>query len=461
MTTPGDKSVASSTMRLVMRHIVPVVLALYVVAYLDRVSLSYAQLRMGADLGIDPATFGLAASMFFVAYLIFEVPSSSILYRVGSRVWLARIGITWGIITVLTAFVQNETQLVIARLLLGAAEAGLVPGVMFYMTKFFPTAYKARAVGLFFMAGTLSGIIAGPIAGVILDHAHWGGVSSWRWVFALLGLPAILVGILVAIVIRNEVATVKWLSPEQRTWLIDTVAAEHEKTDEINAGAHRHAKGSVWAAVRDRRTLALFGFQFFGNFGAMGLVFFTPLIIQGLAKDGASATTIGLLSALPYLCATAALFFNARHSDRSGERAWHTAIPVFVAASGLVVLWLLADNPVLGMIALCVATMGAWAHAGPAYSLAQQQFVGRQAAVSIAVVACGAALSGLVAPLIYGLITKATGSTTGGSLFLAAMLVIAGVLVVSTRRLWITADATRPFRHVSGPPVAEPASETS
>jgi MFS transporter, ACS family, tartrate transporter len=460
MTAIPNAALASTTMKTVMRRIVPLVLGLYVVAYLDRVSLSYAQLRMGKDLGLDPATFGLAASMFFVAYLVFEIPSNSILYKVGSRVWLARIGITWGIITVLTSFVQNETQLIIARLLLGAAEAGLVPGVMFYMTRFFPTAYKARAVGLFFVAGTLSGIIAGPVAGVILDHVQWGGAASWRWVFALFGIPAVLMGIVIAFVLRNEVKDVKWLTAEQRTWLIDTIDAEHKKTDELNAGAHGHSAGKVLAAVRDVRTMTLFGFQFLGNFGAMGLVFFTPLIIQGLTKDGASATTIGLLSALPYVCATIGLILNGRHSDRKGERAWHTAIPVFVAAIGLVALYLLSSNPVLGMIALCVATVGAWAHAGPAYSLAQQQFVGRQAAIGIAVVSSGAALSGLVAPLIYGLITKATGSTTGGSLFLAAMLVIAGVLVVATRKQWITADGRKNLDEVTGPPPVT-AGETS
>lgn len=437
---PADETpVAAATMKIVTRRVVPVVLALYVVAYMDRVSLSYAQLKMGADLGLDPAAFGLAASMFFVAYLLFEVPSNSILYRVGSRVWLARIGITWGIVTIATAFVQNESQLLIARLLLGAAEAGLVPGVMFYMTRFFPTAYKARAVGLFFLAGPLSGVIAGPIAGQVLDHVHWAGVASWRWVFVIFGVPAVIVGTVVAIVIRDNVKESTWLSKEQQDWLARTVELEHAATNELN-GRGAHGGGSARKAVLNRRTLVLALFQFCSSSGAMGLVFFTPLIIQDLVASGVSAGTIGLLSALPFIAAAVTLLLVANSSDRRGERVFHAAVPVTVGAVALVALPLAAGSPALGIITLCVATMGAWAHAGPAYSLTQQQFVGRDAAIGIAVVSSGAAAAGLVAPFLFGLLTSATGSTAVGNFYLAGSLVLAGLLLVLSRKVWITVD---------------------
>jgi len=437
----GTSRVEATTMRTVTLRILPIILALYVVAYMDRVSLSYAQLRMGTELGIDPSLFGLAASVFFVGYLLCEIPSNSILYRVGSRVWFARIGITWGLITVATGFVQNDTQLLIARFFLGAAEAGLVPGALFYLTSFFPTVYRARVVGIFFVAAPLSGVVAGPIAGLVLDNANWAGLSSWRWVYILFGIPAVFVGVLAAVLIRDRVEDAKWLSGEQRDWLTGKLRGEQEaisaaKAKEAGGRAHK----PLWDVIRNKRTQILFFFQFGVNCGTFGLVFFIPQIVEGMMASGTSASYIGLLSALPFLVGVVSMVTVAFSSDRRGERVLHQAAPAAVGALGLAILPFGANAPVLGMIALCIAAAGAFGQAGPSYSLAQSQFVGKEAAIGLAAVAMGTAFAGMTAPYLFGFLTTATGTTTVGLYVLSGAMVLAGLSVLLSRRMWVTAD---------------------
>lgn len=443
MTSVVVSPIEKSTMRIVVRHILPLMLLLYVGAYLDRVSLSYAQLKMGADLGIDPALFGLAASMFFVGYFLCEIPSNALLYRMGSRVWLTRIGITWGLVTIATGFVQNEVQLLVARLLLGIAEAGLAPGVLFYMASFFPAAYKGRATGLFFLGSPLAGVIAGPIAGVVLDNVNWGGLESWRWVFFLFGIPAVVAGILVGILITNRVEDVRWLSSDQRVWLAERIKTEHAETEAQDAHHRSTEHNNFWSALRDKRALLLAFFQFCATSGINGLVFFIPLIVTGIAASGTSVSVVSFLSTLPFLLGCIGMATVAASSDRRSERPWHLAVTMLIGAIGLILLPMTTGSPVLGMVVLCIVTFGAFGYAGPSFAMAQQQFVGKRSAIGLAVVTSGAALAGIVAPWLFGVLTKATGNTNVGVYYLAGSLLVGGLVVILTRKMWINVDVRR------------------
>jgi ACS family tartrate transporter-like MFS transporter len=458
MTSAVVSAIEKSTMRVVARRIVPLMLLLYVCAYLDRVSLSYAQLKMGEDLGIDPALFGFAASMFFAGYFLFEIPSNALLYRLGARIWLTRIGVTWGLVTIATGFVQNETQLVIARVLLGIAEAGLAPGVLFYMASFFPAAYKGRATALFFLGSPLAGVIAGPIAGVVIDNVTWGGLESWRWVFILFGIPAVIVGVLLALLITNRVEDARWLSAEQREWLAERIRTEQGATEEQDAQQRGGKHNGLWSALKDKRALLLALFNFCATSGVNGLVFFIPLIIKGIAASGTSVSVVSFLSTLPFILGCIGMAGVAWSSDRLGERPWHLAATLLIGAVGLVVLPMTTGNPVVGMVILCVVTFGTFGYAGPSFAMAQQQFVGKRSAIGIAVVTSGAALAGLVAPWLFGVLTQATGNTNAGVYYLAGSLLVGGVVAVLTRKMWINVDARR--GPVDGPAqAAEPTAE--
>jgi len=432
----GLANVERATMRKVSLRILPVVLALYIVAYLDRVSLSYAQLKMGVDLGIDPAAFGFAASIFFAGYILLEMPSNAILYRVGARIWLARIGITWGIVTIATAFVQNETQLILVRILLGIAEAGLAPGVIFYIASFFPAAYKARAASLFFLGAPLSGIIGGPLAGYLLDTPDWMGLASWRWLFIVFGIPSVMIGLFVIVLLSDDPVKAKWLDNDQRTWLLGRLDEEHQR---LAAHGVAHT-GTFLSTLRDKKVLRLASIQFLISSGIFGISFWLPQIVKGVS-EGSSNTTIGLLTALPYLVGTVSVIVIARHSDKLNERVWHVAIPVGIGGVVFLVMPSVVSSVFASIVLLCIAAAGMFAYIGPFWAIIQQQFVGYRAALSIAAVNALGAGGGLVAPYVFGLLTDLTGRTTAGVVYLGAGLILAAVILAVSRSLWIDARA--------------------
>jgi len=441
MTPPpldGPIDVERTTMRDVSLRILPIVLALYIVAYLDRVGLSYAQLKMGADLGIDPAAFGFAASIFFAGYILLEMPSNAILYRVGARIWLARIGITWGIVTIATAFVQSETQLIIARILLGIAEAGLAPGVIFYIAGFFPAAYTARATSLFLLGVPIAGIVGGPLAGYLLDTPGWMGLASWRWLFIVFGVPSVVIGLLVIVILSDNPTKAKWLNEGQRTWLLERLDDERAR---LSAQGVTHT-GGFWSTLQDKKVLRLASIQFLIASGIMGISFWLPQIVKSVS-EGSSNTAIGFLTALPYLVGGIALVAAARHSDKVNERVWHVVVPVGVGGMVFIVMPFVSSSVVMLIVLLCIASAGLFAFAGPFWAIIQQQFVGYRAALSIAAVNALGAGGGLVAPYVFGLLTKSTGGTTAGVVYLGAGLVLAATILAASRSLWI--DARTPI----------------
>ncbi|RYE41227.1 MAG: MFS transporter [Hyphomicrobiales bacterium] len=424
--TRGPSDIERVTMRIVSWRVLPIVCGLYVVAFIDRVALGYAQLKMGAELGIDPAFFGLVAGIFFAGYLLFEIPSNAALYRFGARKWLARIGVTWGLVTVLTGLVQNEWQLLIARFLLGVAEAGLAPGAVLYFAMFFPAAYRAKSLGFFFIAAPLSGVIAGPLSGVILDHANWLGLSSWRWIFILFGVPAVFLGIITSIWLADSPARAKWLSPTQKDWLANRL----EKDSPV---PHEHA-GAFLRAVRDPRVLALSVVQFLVLSGVYGIAFWTPQIVKSFSQSG-SSTVVGLLAAIPFLAACITTCWTGQHSDKKMERPLHIAVPVAIGGVALLILPWVHDSAAISLLVLTVAAAGTYAYPAPFWAITQGLFTGPTAAVAIAAVGALSSIGSLVSPYIFGWITKATGSTNVGILYLGGSLLLGAVLMIAIRPL--------------------------
>ncbi|GAA4558628.1 MFS transporter [Pseudonocardia xishanensis] len=416
-----------STIRAVSRRVLPIMFLLYLVAYVDRISLGFAQLRMGTELALDPAMFGLAAGIFFAGYILLEVPSGVALDRFGARIWMTRIGVTWGLVTILTGFVQNDVQLIIARFLLGAAEAGLAPGVVLFAMRLFPAAHRAKANAVVFLGSPLAAAVAGPICGVILDHVDWFGLSSWRWIFILTGIPAVLLGILTYRRLTDRPAEATWLTDDQRTWLIDAIAKEPR--------AAKHSGNALFASLRNPSVVLLGLVQFLIVSGGFGLSYWSPQIVKGLSGE-VTATAVGLLVMIPYLLAAAAMYGNGVHSDRTGERTFHASTGPLVSGLALISIPFITDNNVVAFLLLALGTASLNAYAAPFWTISQKLFAGPNAAVAIAMVTTIGNLGGLLAPYIFGLLTGATGSTSAGITYLGCGTLIAAAILVVGRNRW-------------------------
>ena len=430
-----DASLAGRTIAKVGWRLLPFVLLLYIVAWLDRVNISIAALQMNKQLGFDSEVFGFGAGIFFVSYALFELPSNLILARVGARLWIARIMITWGVVSVAMLLVKGPTSFYVLRFLLGLAEAGFLPGIIYYLSNWYPSAARARAVSWFMLGIPLSAVIGGPLGGLILGLDGWHGLAGWQWLFLLEGLPAVLLGVVVLFYLTDAPHEARWLEPEEREWLAATIRAEQSV-------AERHAIGlgrallhpTVWLLC-----LILFACQA----GSYGLQFWVPQIIQGMA--GFTNLQIGLISAIPYAAASIGMIWIGASSDRSGERLLHLAIPTAVAAVGFVVS-AFYTTPVPGMLALTIAAVGVISTRGPFWALPTRFLTGKAAAGGIALINLFAAISGFVGPYAVGYLVKVTGSYAAGMLFLAALMVLGALLCIPLRGAKVFADepAARP-----------------
>ena len=430
-----DASLAGRTIAKVGWRLLPFLLLLYIVAWLDRVNISIAALQMNKELGFDSEVFGFGAGIFFVSYALFELPSNLILARVGARLWIARIMITWGVVSVAMLLVKGPTSFYVLRFLLGLAEAGFLPGIIYYLSNWYPSAARARAVSWFMLGIPLSAVIGGPLGGLILGLDGWHGLAGWQWLFLLEGLPAVLLGVVVLFYLTDAPHEARWLEPEEREWLAATIRAEQSV-------AERHAIGlgrallhpTVWLLC-----LILFACQA----GSYGLQFWVPQIIQGMA--GFTNLQIGLISAIPYAAASIGMIWIGASSDRSGERLLHLAIPTAVAAVGFVVS-AFYTSPVPGIIALSVAAVGVVSTRGPFWALPTRFLTGKAAAGGIALINLFAAISGFVGPYAVGYLVKVTGSYAAGMLFLAALMVLGALLCIPLRGAKVFADepAARP-----------------
>ena len=410
------------TIARVSARLIPFLILCYVVAYLDRVNIGFAALTMNRDLQLSSTAFGFGAGIFFVAYFFFEVPSNLILERVGARRWIARIMFTWGLVSGATAFVSGETSFYAVRILLGVAEAGFFPGLIFYLTLWFPAAYRARIIGYFMAAIPLSSVIGAPISGALLGLDGILGLKGWQWLFILEALPALLLAFVVYAFLTDRPAEAAWLRPEERDWLVDRLRQE----DAIRQAARRY---SIRQALVEPTVLALSAVYFGAVALNYGLSFFLPQIVKAF---GVSNLQAGLITALPYVGGTIAIVWWGRHSDRTLERRFHVAGPLFLASLAIAASTAL-QNPVLKMLALTIAGVGFFGCLPVFWTLPTAFLSGAAAAGGIALINAIGNLAGFAGPYVVGYLRDATGSYAPGLLSLAGTGFIAAIIVLVVR----------------------------
>jgi ACS family tartrate transporter-like MFS transporter len=405
--------------RKIRRRLLPFLFLLYVIAFLDRINIGFAALTMNREIGITAQQFGLIAGIFFLGYSTFEIPSNLLLHRLGARLWIARILIVWGIVAALTGFVRTVPQLCVARFLLGLAEAGYFPGIVLYLTYWFRQRDLAKAIALFMTALPVSSVLGAPLSGVILDHIHWLGMSSWRWLLILEGLPAILCGGLVYFLLPSRPTEARFLSEPEKEWVMAELAREKEAKGRKLSALQALANGRVWHMAAA---------QFFFAIAMYALSFWMPQVVASLA-GGDSETRIGLLVMIPCLVAVIVMVFISDSSDRKGERRYHTALPMIFA--GLALLSLGSTRSLfLGLLLLSCAALGTYGSLGPFWSIPSEFLTGYSAAAGIALVNAIANLGGFVGPFMIGAINKQSGSfygglaVAGGAILLSAFLIL-------------------------------------
>lgn len=424
MTASDAASFELNTIKKVRNRLIPFLTLLYFFAMLDRVNVGYAALTMNKELGISATEFGLVAGIFFIGYFLFEVPSNIIMTKVGARQWIGRILITWGIASAACGLIQNATQLYAGRFILGVMEAGFFPGVMVYLTFWFPAKERAKVVALFMMALPLSSLLGSPVSGLILDHIHWAGLSSWRWLFYLEGLPTLILGIVTIYLLPNRPSDAKWLSDKEKAWLEGQIKLEHEKI----ASKHKY---SMWKSLTGGTVWLLAIIYFSKTMAIYGVGFFAPTLIKGLTV-GLSNAQIGLINAIPYFFATILMVWWGAHSDKTGERRWHVAISVFLCAIGLVGLGLV-KTPVLAVVFLTVVYCGAYSIYGAFWAMTGMVFTGTSAAVAMASINSIANLGGFVGPVGIGALKAATGGNYAGFYVISALLFISTAITLSLK----------------------------
>jgi ACS family tartrate transporter-like MFS transporter len=418
------------TLGRVTKRLVPFLILCYFIAYLDRVNVGFAALQMNKDLGLSSSAFGFGAGIFFIAYFFFEVPSNLLLEKFGARRWIARIMFTWGILAGAMAFIPGISRLTglspahvfyTLRVLLGIAEAGFFPGIIFLLTLWFPAAYRARVVGYFMVAIPLSTVIGAPISGALLNLDKLASLAGWQWVYLVEALPALLLSFVVLFYLTDKPADATWLAADERDWLVGRQAQERAQREAVRAF-------SVREALFNPRVLAVALIYFGANATNYGLSFFLPQIVKGF---GLGNVQTGLVTSLPYIVGAFSMILWGRRSDRKLERKWHVAIPLLVAAGGIAASTAL-DDPVLKMIALSIAGFGIFGCLPVIWTLPAAFLSGAAAAGGIAAVNSLGNLAGFFGPYAMGWIKDSTGSFAAGLLCLAGagLVAVAAVLLL-------------------------------
>jgi MFS transporter, ACS family, tartrate transporter len=408
------------TIAKVSARLIPFLILCYFVAYLDRVNVGFAALTMNKDLGLSASAFGFGAGIFFLAYFLFEVPSNLFLERVGARKWIARIMFTWGVISGATAFIGGELSFYVVRVLLGIAEAGFFPGIIFFLTLWFPAVYRARIIGYFMAAIPLSTVIGAPLSGLLLGLDGFMGMQGWQWLFILEAAPAVILSVVVFFYLTDRPADATWLEPDERAWLVARLEQEQNTRETVR-------RYSVMQALLNPKVLAL-SLVYFGAVATnYGLSFFLPQIVKAF---GVSNFQAGLVTALPYVVGVISIVWWGRHSDRTLERRFHLAFPLFVASAGIAASTAL-DDPTMKMVALSIAGFGIFGCLPVFWTFPTAFLSGAAAAGGIALINSIGNLAGFAGPYAMGRIRDATGSYTGGLLSLSAAGFMAMFIVLA------------------------------
>lgn len=415
-----DTAVRKSAYRKIAFRLMPFLMLCYFCAYLDRVNVGFAKLQMMSDLQFSEAVYGLGAGIFFIGYFLCEVPSNIVLHKVGARRWIARIMITWGILSGCFAFVQTEWQFYTLRFLLGVAEAGLAPGLLLYLTYWFPSYRRARMTLLWFVAIPISGMIGGPLSGLIMDRMSGvHGWFGWQWMFVIEAIPTVIVGLLVLAVLKDSVQDANWLTQDEKNLVKRELAQDNQ---------HKEGHASVKEFIADKRLWLLAGIYFCVVMGQYAITFWLPTLIR---NSGISDNWhIGLLTSLPYMCAIVVMILAGRSGDHFQERRWHLIIPMCAGAIALTFATLFASNLTLSLICLCIAASGVLTASSLFWMLPTNFLGGVSAAAGIAAVNSFANLAGFCSPYLIGWVTTNTGSNAIGMFLITAVLIFGASLVL-------------------------------
>lgn len=419
-TNPGEPASASLEERAVRRmtlRLIPFMFVLYIVAYLDRVNVGFAALQMNAELQISHAAFGFGSGIFFIGYFLFEIPSNLILHKIGARIWISRIMISWGVIASAMMLVSGPKSFYVLRFLLGFAEAGFFPGMILYLTYWFPQKYLARNVAFFMTAVALAGVVGGPVSGALLEmHGLWG-LSGWQWLFLLEGIPAVLLGVAVLFYLPDRPEKSAWLPAEEKAWLKERLELE-ERQKSV------YPEQGLLQAVKSGRVWILCLVYFSLIVAMYGITLWMPLMLK--SATGFSNFLVGVVSALPYLAATVFMVLLGILSDRTGQRRPFIAGSLALAAAGLL-LSVFASSPVWSILCLVVAAAGIWGALGPFWAFAGSFLSGAGAATGFALINSIGNLGGFTGPFLVGFFLDSTGSYAAGMTFMGLTVLAGGI----------------------------------
>jgi D-galactonate transporter len=417
-------AIEQATYRKVAFRLLPILFICYVLAYLDRVNVGFAKLQMQGDLGFSDTVYGIGAGIFFIGYFLFEVPSNLILERVGARIWIARILIVWGLVSAGTMFTTSEATFYVLRFVLGVAEAGFFPGIILYLTYWFTRAHRARMVAAFMTAITFSGMVGGPVSGWILERfSGFQGLAGWQWLYLLEGVPSVAMGLIVLFCLDDGPGAARWLSDDEKDLLLRRVREE----EALKAGEDAHR--SILDAFRSPRLWLFAVIYFCVVMGLYGISFWLPQILAETVTP--DPWRIGLLTAVPWGASAVMMLLVGRHSDRTGERRWHVAVPAIVAGIAFAASALPGITALTSFAALIIATCGVMAAVSCFWSLPTSFLSGAAAAAGIAWINSLGNLAGYVSPFVVGRVRDETGSMQAALLVLAGSLLLAGVLVAT------------------------------
>ena len=421
-TTSARDLEANAVYRKVLWRIMPFLMLCYIVAFIDRANIGFAKLHFITDLGFNDAIYGIGAGIFYVGYILFEVPSNMVLHKNGVRQTLLRIMVLWGVFSAGMAFMQTSTHFYVMRFLLGAAEAGMFPGMLLYLTYWVPLNRRARFNALFTASIPLAGMLGGPLSGWLM-HTFEGvaGMKGWQWMFIVEGLPACALGLVAYFYLQDGPASAKWLTPAQKNIITEDLAKS--VSVKKNGGEH-----SYMDAIRDPKLYWLSGMGIAVLVSTGGVFFWLPTIIRKSGID--NVMTIGILSVIPFLIALIVQYLNARHSDRTGERRWHVAIPAFCAAIGWASLPSVQGNVPLSLLMLTLATAGTLGLTGPFWTLPSSFLSGKAAAGGIALLSTFAGLGSVFSPMLVGWLSSTTGSLAMGQYYFAALMLFGAVTLL-------------------------------
>ncbi|MBZ6756689.1 MFS transporter [Klebsiella grimontii] len=415
----------TSTLKKLNSKIIPFVIICYFVANLDKTNISIAALQMNADLGLTASMYGLGVGMFYISYIIFEIPSNVIMTRIGARIWIARIMITWGIVSAGMSLVHTPTQLYVMRFLLGMAEAGFTPGIIYYISCWFPKSNRARAMSFFYMGSVLASIIGLPISGFILNMHGIADIAGWRWLFAIEGVPAIILGVMVLWLLPSSPEKAHWLTGSEKEWLVSQL-------EEDNRNVMVNKNHSWLSALKNKVVLLLSLVWFLQAFGSIGITLFLPLILKSIASEQ-SNFVISLLSAVPFIFACLFMYLNGRHSDLTKERSLHMGLPLILAGVSLGVA-IYSDNLLISYILLVLTVGFNFALTPVFWAVTTEKLAGVAAAASIAFINTIANFVGLGLPPVLGKIKDVTHSYHYGLLIVAIALVLGGIIGIAVSR---------------------------